>query len=79
MNAADSGGRTALIEASAAGQTATVRTLLEAGADLDARDENGRTAWTYAAMANNIGVVRLFQELRGPRTPDPEDGIDRCR
>ena len=42
-------GRTALIEAAAAGHEAAMRVLLEAGADVEARSHDGKTALLWAA------------------------------
>ncbi len=55
------------MEASIVGHVVSVQTLLDAGADLEARDADGRSAWTYAAMARHRNVVRVFQERREPR------------
>jgi len=41
-----------------------VQLLLEKGADLEATDTAGRTAWMYAAMGNQIEVVEIFKKAR---------------
>ena len=48
-----------LILASKHGHPETVRLLLEKGADRDAEDSNGNTAWS---LAKNDSVRRLFEE-----------------
>jgi len=42
------------------GDTAAIKTLLEAGADLEARDSSGRTPVIVAAFASNDDVVRVL-------------------
>ena len=46
-----------LVEAAGAGDLTAVRRLLSDGADVDARDERGRTAVTAAAMNQHVEVV----------------------
>lgn len=63
----DDGGATALIKASmesrsSAGQLDVVRMLLEAYANIDARDVDGRTALMWASLRNNVELVQLLLE-----------------
>lgn len=52
----------ALVRAAAAGDADRVRELLDAGADPDAADGDGRTAVTHAAYGDHPEVVRLLLE-----------------
>ena len=56
---------TALAQAAEVGDVATVKVLLEFGADIRARDPKGRTAVMRAAQKGHTEVVRL---LRGRAT-----------
>lgn len=47
-----------LHEAARAGNRSRVRSLLEAGAAIDAPDANGNTPLLFAAMAGHLSVVR---------------------
>jgi ankyrin repeat protein len=49
-----------LVEAAGAGRLDTVRELLRDGADVNARDANGRTAVTAAAMSQHVDVVNAL-------------------
>ena len=49
-----------LIEAAARGELALVKTLLDQGADLNTKDEYGRTALTEAAGRGDLETVRLL-------------------
>jgi len=53
-------GRTALMLAAFRGDTAAVINLLDAGADVNARDKDGRTALIFAKEATEPAVVRLL-------------------
>ena len=44
------------------GDVETARRLLEAGADIDARDQHGQTALMNAAHAGQVDLVRLLVE-----------------
>src|SRR5687767_6257160 len=50
----------ALVETASQGEAASVRRILDAGVDVDARGPRGRTAVTAAAMAEQVDVVRLL-------------------
>ena len=52
-----------LLEAAAAGDADTVAVALRAGADLETRDANGRTALLLAAMQDHLAVARLLVGL----------------
>ena len=54
-----------------AASVAGLRLLLDAGADVDARDGWGRTALTYAAAVGNAAAVRVL--LSAGATPDAAD------
>ena len=47
------------------GHLEVVRFLLEAGADKDAADSRGYTAFCFAASTGHLEVVRLLLEARG--------------
>ncbi|MEO5633799.1 ankyrin repeat domain-containing protein [Gaiella sp.] len=49
-----------LVEAAARGNAAAVSALLARGADVDERDDGGRTAVTAAAYAGSAATVRLL-------------------
>ena len=53
-------GVTALMIASAGSHESCVRALLEAGADKDAENEDGKTALTYATESGHEAVVTLL-------------------
>ena len=50
----------ALVRAAAAGDTAEVRRLLAAGADVDGRTADGRTAVTAAALGDHVATARAL-------------------
>ena len=52
--------RSALMHASAAGQAQATRTLVEAGADLDLRDVDGKTATDLARDRSHDEVVEFL-------------------
>jgi ankyrin repeat protein len=60
-NAADS---TALIEAARMGETEMVRSLLEAGADIEARDQDGESALDVAISGGNNDAIELLRAVR---------------
>ncbi len=45
------------------------RRLIQAGADLEALDENGETPLTAAALAGQTAAVKLFVASGGPSGP----------
>jgi ankyrin repeat protein len=49
-----------LIDAAGRGDVEAVRSLLDDGADVDARDASGRTAVTAAAVGDHVEVVRVL-------------------
>ena len=49
-----------LIQAAEAGDISTVAQLLQAGADINGRDERGRTAAMAATHANQVETVRAL-------------------
>ena len=59
---AASGERTALHEAAERSQADEVTRLLEAGADVEARDNFGRTALYGAASKGDLGIVKVLLE-----------------
>ena len=61
VNISGSGGWTALMSASFKGQFDVVKELIKAGADVDARDENGKTAEAYARKEGFDEVARYLQ------------------
>lgn len=66
-----------LIRAAEAGDTASVFTLLQTGAEINARDERGRTAVMAATHANQVNTVRALIEsgadinIRDNRSDNP--------
>ena len=59
---AASGERPALITAAQSGDVATVKKLLDAGADVEARAKNGRTALHMAADKGHLKIVKVLLE-----------------
>ena len=59
-----SDGRTALMQAAGDGHVELVRVLLDHGGDFETRDEAGRNAWTYAAMAGQQEIADMFRKAR---------------
>ena len=55
-------GNTALIEACSQGNEDIVTQLLKAGADINAKDFMGRTAYDYAKKSNNPVVIELVTQ-----------------
>ena len=47
--------------------------MAEAGADLEAKDEFGKTALIYAAALDNIEIVRIL--LKSRANPTAEDNL----
>jgi hypothetical protein len=60
VDAADSKGRTALIDAAAAGQTEAVKVLLQRGAKPNTQDEEGFTALRAASVEGHLETVRAL-------------------
>ena len=58
---------TALMLAAITGNTATVKTLLNKGADVKAASTNGRTAMLLAESLGHAEVVKLLQDAGAPR------------
>ena len=51
---------TGLVAAAARGDVAAVRSLLDDGADVDERRDDGRTAVTAAALGDHVEVARVL-------------------
>ena len=66
--------RTALIEAALKGHTDIVNLLLDAGAEVDTRDNEGRTAVIMAALKGNTDVVRILRDTGADLTIVDVDG-----
>jgi ankyrin repeat protein len=62
VNAKNSDGTTALMEASSRGYTEIMRLLIEAGADVNTQDKNGYTALMMATSNGWHGAVKLLIE-----------------
>ena len=67
----DAKGRTALLDAIAAGHAGIAQALIEAGASVDAADAEGRTALLEAAASRNAAILPLVL-AKGP-TPAAQD------
>ncbi len=62
VNARNLAGKTALHEAARRGDSAFIRMLLNAGADINAADETGKTALSDSIILNKLDSVRLLLE-----------------
>lgn len=67
-------GETALHRAAAAGDVTRVVSLLDQGADIDARDEQGQTPLDWAASAGRVRVFKILIE-RGADYEIDEHGV----
>ncbi|MFI9150699.1 ankyrin repeat domain-containing protein [Streptomyces sp. NPDC053367] len=63
-----------LLLAAGRGDCATVRLALDSGADVEARDEHGRTPLLLAALADHVDAARLL--LAAGADPDAQDDRD---
>lgn len=61
----------ALVKAAAAGKAAQVESLLKAGASVNAADNTGRTALTWAAIGDYVAVARAL--IAAGADPDRQD------
>jgi protein arginine N-methyltransferase 2 len=64
-----------LLEAARAGDSATVRSLLEQGADFAAQDEEGRTPLMYAAASGDLETVRALIDGGAPWNAVDDKGV----
>lgn len=72
LNTADNSGLTALMKAARHGEDwEGLHQLVEAGADLSARDKKGRTALDLALQSGREGATRYLLSVKAPFT-DPE-------
>jgi ankyrin repeat protein len=62
LDAQDERGRTAVMAATAARQTQAVRVLLDAGADVDIRDDRLDNPFLYAGAEGLLDILRLANE-----------------
>jgi len=60
INAQDINGNTALMVAAAQGNVAQLQSLIEKGAEVDARGRIGNTALIYAAQEGHVDVVKML-------------------
>ena len=67
MNTKGPEGRTALMQAAGDGQADLVQLLLDKGADMEAKDDAGRSAWGYAAMGGQLEVAEIFKRERAKK------------
>ena len=63
-----------LLKMAKEGQDALVRTLLEAGAEVNARDENGRTALMLAALGGHLETVKSLLDAGANADAKDHDG-----
>ena len=63
-----------LLKIAKKGQDALVRTLLTAGADINARDENGRTALMLAALGSHLATVTSLLDAGADVEAKDDDG-----
>lgn len=56
---------TTLMAAAFTGDTATVKTMLDRGADVNARDRIGWTALSYATWKGHADVAELLRQAGG--------------
>ena len=61
MNAKDAHGMTALMLAAVGGHAAAIAALLEAGAEVDAKGNDGRTALMWAEKNKHEHAARLLR------------------
>jgi ankyrin repeat protein len=66
VNRATAWGKTALMIAAEHNFTEGTRLLIEAGANLELRDEDGRTALFYAAAPEGFTAYKLMMEMQNP-------------
>ncbi len=62
LNAKNKHGKTPLCAAAALGYDDIASLLIERGADLDVRDQEGRTAIYYAAQTRNLALMKLLYQ-----------------
>ena len=65
VNAESPNGSTPLMMAAMYGNAATVKFLLESGADPEVRNDQGLSAEDFAVRAGRDDAVRLIRQVRG--------------
>jgi hypothetical protein len=70
-SAKNNDGLTALMRAASEGLVNNVRALILAGADVNARDREGKTVWIHAMDNDHAPVLRLLRSYGADQTPEP--------
>lgn len=71
VNAQNTEGSTALIDASRSGETDTLTLLLRVGADPSIKDKQGKTALDWAIQQHNQAAINLLQQQLQPAAATP--------
>lgn len=75
MNAVDYYGNTALMKAAEHGEAETVKLLIAAGADVNAKTDDGRTALWFAGVMGRNDIYDILKTAGTEDTEIPKSGI----